>query len=175
MTTPYVWHAFEADIWEYKIWPMPLLCRRRAVRTIVWSSTVLHSCAVMKRPISPKSPEKTHHSSPVRAIYGVSFVDSISDLYSAPLLMLLQRCMQYRVILDRVITTLNCKLNLTVKKEILSTATPVSEECPAMFTTPLPVDSTSYHSQACAPPSYYLSQGIITALGYNVANRVIVW
>ena len=28
---------------------------------------------------------KRHHSSPVRASYGVSFVDTISDLYSAPM------------------------------------------------------------------------------------------
>ena len=32
----------------------------------------------------PKVSQKTHHSSPVRARYGVSFVDSFSDLYSAP-------------------------------------------------------------------------------------------
>ena len=46
---------------------------------------------------SPKYSRKTPHSSPVRASYWVSFVDSASDWYSA----------QYHIIFDRVITSLS--------------------------------------------------------------------
>ena len=45
-------------------------------------SNVLCSAIIMWS-IFPKSSQKIHHSSPVRASYGVSFVESICDLYSA--------------------------------------------------------------------------------------------
>ena len=56
---------------------------------------------------SPKSLQKTPHSSPIKASYGVSFVGSISGI----LLQSLQWCIQYYVIiLDSIITAPNCIL-----------------------------------------------------------------
>ena len=60
----------------------------------------IYSGVVLTRSIFFKLSQITHHTSAVRARYGVSFVDSISDLYlSQPL----QWQLQYLVIFDRAI------------------------------------------------------------------------
>ena len=55
--------------------------------------------------ILPKLSQKTPHRSPVRVMYGVSFVGSKSGLHSASAL---QWCMEYHVILYHVKTAPDC-------------------------------------------------------------------
>ena len=78
-----------------------------SVYGIMWETcrTHLQICQIQcNAVITAKFSQNTHHSSPFRATYGMSFVDSISDLYSAPPLL----CIQYRVLLDHAITALIC-------------------------------------------------------------------
>ena len=49
-----------------------------------WSILVLWTINIQSTVITRSHLSKTHHSSPVRVTYGMSFVDSISDLCSAP-------------------------------------------------------------------------------------------
>ena len=50
----------------------------------------------------------TAHSSPLGVSYGVSFVRSTSDLCSTSVTAVLCHCMQYRIILNCIITVPNC-------------------------------------------------------------------
>ena len=56
----------------------------------------------------PKYSQKTLHSSPVRARYGVSFASLNPEFF---LHHSMQCCMKYRVVLDHIITALNCTQN----------------------------------------------------------------
>ena len=66
------------------------ICAQFALPCVVlwFRVTPVHSYTVQYRynavNILPEFSQKTHHSSPVRARYGVSFVDSISYSYSTP-------------------------------------------------------------------------------------------
>ena len=52
-------------------------------QNLIKQRRLLQCSAVITRPISSKYSQKTPHSSPVTASYGVSFVGSASDRYSA--------------------------------------------------------------------------------------------
>ena len=74
--------------WSIQVWRNDRKCKYNAVP---WS----------RSQFSPKSSQKTPHSSPARARYGVSFWGIQILIYTS--LQSLQWCMQCHVILDRVI------------------------------------------------------------------------
>ena len=67
---------------------------------ICWVNKVQFGAVITQSIFSQKTP----HSSPVRAGYGVSFVDTTSDLYSALVPVIISEIS----ILDRIITALDC-------------------------------------------------------------------
>ena len=74
----------------------------------IFCKYVRQQCAaVIRDQCSPKSPLKAPHSAPIRTKYGMSSVDSNSDLYSTPVTEMLLK--QYYVILDSAIPVLGCE------------------------------------------------------------------
>ena len=78
-------------------------CRRH--KPTEHSSLPCVHCKFRQPPIYTKSPQKTSHSSSMRARYGVSFVTSTSD-WVLPKSQ--QCCVQYNAILDHVIVVFHC-------------------------------------------------------------------